>query len=160
MSNKTKWIHTSVHIFYDITKESFEQMNSLIESGRRPKPNGEPGWIITYDPDGRSFKAALVVITFSGIYLEALLHLLIVKKKGLKTYKEYDRRPYEVKLKLLGCSDELILEECEHYRKVRREIIHEKAHIDTEIIRFAQDEATKAFKLIGLVNNYFKVEMN
>ncbi len=158
MEENNTYVITNLRVFYDMVNEYFEQMNILWESGRQPKPNGEPGFINTFDPKRKSFKAALIVIAFSGIYLEALLHLRIVEEKGLKTFKEYDWKPYEEKLNLLGCSDKLIFEECKHFRQVRKEILHEKAHMDSETIRIAQEEATRAFKLIGMINDYFKIK--
>ncbi len=160
MDENKEFVVSNIRTFYKIAKESFEHMQKEFESGRRRKPNGEPGWILTLDPDQNSFKSALIAITFSGIYLEALLHHLIVEKKGIDIYHEYDRKPYEEKLRLLGCTTQSILSECKHYRTVRREVIHEKAHIDSETIRTAQDEATRAFKLIETINNHFGINMD
>jgi len=134
-------------------------MNASIESGKRPKPNGEPGWIITYDPEQKSFKAALIAITFSGIYLEALLHLLIVEKHGIELYKKIDRKSYEDKLELLRCTP-LIKEECKYYRDMRRDIVHEKAHFDAGKIYWAQEDAVRAFNFINSVNAYFKIHIS
>lgn len=135
-------------------------MELLQESGRRPKPDGEPGWILSYDPDQRGFKDAFVVIVFCGIYLEALLHLLIVQRHGDSVFKKYDRKSYGEKLSLLGCTDSSILSGCKHYQVVRREIVHEKAHSDSKIIRWAQDEASKSAQLIESINTYLKVVMS
>lgn len=154
-----KLAHTNVRTFYDMARESFELMNSLTESNRRPKPNGEPGWIITHDPAQMSFKAALITIIFCGVYLDALLHLLYVDKQGVENYKKYDRKIYEEKLELLGCDSPSIIDECKHYRTVRNGIVHEKAHLDKGKIRWAQDEAKKAFRLIELVNAHFGVNV-
>jgi len=73
----------------------------LIQS-RIPKPNGEPGWIITYDPEQRSFKNAFITIVFCGVFLEAMLHLLIVERKGFDIFNKYDRKSYKDKLQLLA----------------------------------------------------------
>jgi len=118
----------------------------------RPKPDGEPGSIITYDPERKSFKNAFVTIVFCGVYLESLLHLLIVKRFGTEIYEQYDRRSYEDKLRLLGCTDEVILEGCRHYRDARRDVVHEKAHMDRNNIRIAQDEAKLAMALIDKIS--------
>lgn len=160
MEENNKPAISNVRIFYNIAKESFEQMNQLFEAGRRPKPNDEPGWIFTFDPDQKSFKAAFVTIIFSGIYLEALLHLLIVERKGLSVYIESDKRrdTYAKKLKLLDCKEQFILEDSEHLRIVRNEIVHEKAHQDSGKQRTAQDEATRAFNLIEAIRKYFDIQ--
>lgn len=132
-----------------------------MQKGISPIPNSESGYIYTYDPDHKSFKAAMVTIIFSGVYLEALLHLLIVKTKGIEKYKQCDRkkREYEKKLKLLGCNDKKIIEECEHYRTVRLELVHEKAYLDQKVIRVAQKEATRAFDLVMSINAHFGVNI-
>ena len=129
MDKNNTFVVTNIRAFYQIAKESYELMQREFESGRRPKPNGEPGEIITYDPDQKSFKSALIAITFCGIYLEALLHHLIIEKKGLPALKkcERNRDTYEKKLTLLGFTEQSILDECEPYRTARKEIVHEKA---------------------------------
>jgi hypothetical protein len=158
-TNQSDFIQSNVWVFYRIAKESFESMKNDISSGRRPKPNGEPGWIITYDPEQKSYKAALVVIVFSGMFLEALLHLLIVNRKGIGTFKSYDGKKYEEKLRLLGCTEESILSLCENYRQVRREIVHEKAHLNKTTIRFAQKEAESAITMITRIADFFKLKL-
>jgi len=133
-------------------------MHSLMQNGRKPKPNGEPGYVLTYDPDHKSFKESLVAIIFSGIYLEALLHQLIVERKGIDEFKKVDFEIYEAKLKLLNCNDTSIINECEHYRNVRNELAHEKAY-DEQTIRRGQTEATRAFNMIKSINTYFDINM-
>lgn len=133
-------------------------MKDDIASGRRPKPNGEPGWIITYDPEQKSYKAALIVIVFCGMFLEALLHLLIVNRKGIVAFKSYDRKTYEDKLRFLDCTEESILNLCENYRKARREIVHEKAHLDQTTVLFAQKEAETAITMITRIADFFKLK--
>ncbi len=71
------------------------QWIKTLNQARRPKTNGEPGLIITYDPNQKSFKNAFITIVFCGVFLESLLHLLIVERKGLDTFKRYDWKPYQ-----------------------------------------------------------------
>ena len=157
-AHSTAFVPTNLSTFFAIASESLKRMEVLNESGRRPKPDGEPGWIISYDPDQKSFKEALATIVFSGIYLEALLHLLIVKEHGLSVFKKYDRKKTDAdKLSLLGCTDASIINACNHFKVVRKEIVHEKAHLDSKIIRYAQDEAAKSFKLIQSINTHFGI---
>lgn len=109
--NQSDFVHTNVRFFYEIAKESYEVMKDEFDSHRRPKPGGEPGWILTWDPDHKSFKKAFVTIVFCGVWFEAVLHLLIVKHKGVEVFKKYDRTSsYEGKLELLGCTDKSIIE--------------------------------------------------
>lgn len=160
MEDNNNFIVSNVWFFYRIAKDSHESMKTHFESGRRPRTDGEPGEIIKYDPEHKSFKAALVTVVFCGIYLEALLHHLIVRKKGLKVYDDYDYKTYKTKLKLLDCHEQSILDDCEHYKAVRKEIVHEKAYKDTETIRYAQNEATRAFKMIEAINKHFEINNN
>lgn len=156
---QSSFVYSNVRAYFEIAQESFRSMNSLMQNGRKPKPNNESGWINTYDPDHKSFKKALVTIIFSGVYLEALLHILIVEKEGLEKFNQYDRKTYEDKLQLLACNDEAIIAECEHYRTVRREIAHEKAHLDAKVIKMAQEEATRAFNMVESINAHFVINM-
>lgn len=158
-NNSHSFVHTNVRVFYHIAREAYMAMGENLNSRRKAKPDDEPGWIIKYDPEQKSFKNAFVTIVFCGVFLESLLHLLIVKREGLEIFEKYDRKCYEDKLRLLRCEDESILEGCKHYREARREIVHEKAHIDNKKIRVAQKEAAFAMELIQKIVTHFNLEM-
>jgi len=145
-------------VYKAIADEAYKKMNELIESHRRPKPDGSNGWIITFDPDQNSFKQSMIAIVFTGIWLEAFLHLLIVKKHGKEKFEEYDFKPYEDKLQLLGCSDPNIIERVKGFRKCRKELVHEKAHFDNGEIKKAQDEADNAHEMLVSLHNQFIVK--
>ena len=108
-----------------------------------------------YDPDRVSFKQAMIVIVFTGMWLEALLHLLIVRKYGKEKYKLYDRKSYEEKLLLLGNYENNILDSVSRFRKARKELVHEKAHFDNFEFKLAQDEANNAYELLIILHNIF-----
>lgn len=146
---------TNIATYRAIADEAHAQMIASIEAGRRPKPDGSPGWIITLDPEQTSFKQAMISIAFTGMWLEALMHLLIVQMHGEDVFKDYDFRSYEDKLKLLGCEDEGILERAKRFRKTRKELVHEKAYTDDGQIRRAQDEAENAHQLLAAVHDHF-----
>ena len=59
-------IYTNVSTYRAIAIEAFEAMRELVGSGRRPKEDGAPGWILQFDPNQKSFKQAMVVIVFTG----------------------------------------------------------------------------------------------
>ena len=42
---------------------------------------------MTYDPGQTSFKQSMISIVFTGIWLEALMHLLIVRRYGENKFK-------------------------------------------------------------------------
>lgn len=158
-NQESSFSHTNYFVFYKIVKESYEAMIEEDKSRRRPKPGGKPGSIITYDPDQKSFKNAFIVIVFCGVFIESLLHLLIVKHKGIKTFNKYDKKPLEKKLELLGCEEQSILELCGKFREIRREIVHEKAHLDNGLVCYAQEEAEIAFELVNKICATFQVVM-
>ena len=158
-NNDHSFIHTNLQVFYHIAEEAYIAMDEADNQSRGPNPNDEQRWIITYDPKQKSFKNAFITIVFCGIFLESLLHLLIVKHKGLDVFKKYDRKSYEDKLQLLGCDDQLILKGCGHYQEARRTVVHEKAHINNKHVRVAQKEAASAMGLIKNIVTYFKLEM-
>jgi len=158
-SAQQAFIHTNVHVFYTIAQESYTLMNESLAIYRRPKPGGEPGFIISPDPDQMSFKHSFITIVFCGMFLESALHILIVQREGVDVYKEYDYKSYEEKLSLLGCDDQAVIDQCNHLRKVRREIVHEKAYINTDSFRVAQNEADAAIKAINGVVSYFNLKM-
>jgi hypothetical protein len=159
-NNPHSFVHTNIRIFYHIAEEAYVAMYKDLNSSRRPKPNDEPGWIITYDPDQKSFKNAFITIVFCGVFLESLLHLLIVERKGLDTFKKCDWKPYKDKLQLLGCNDQSILEGSTQYQDARRQVVHEKAHLDDNSFRIAQKEAAFAMELVKNIVAYFNFEMD
>ena len=81
----------------------------------------------TFDPEQLSFKQAMISVVFTCIWLEAVLHLLIVRNLGREAYtNKVDFSGYAAKLTLLGCGDEDLLRNAERLREARRELIHEK----------------------------------
>ena len=154
MKSELKPVFTNVHIFGAIADAAYEKMSEDMDKNVRPNPDGA-GVIKTFDPEQTSFKEAMISIVFSCIWLEATLHLLIVRKLGRECFKEADWSTYEKKLQLLGCSDEQLLKNVALLRASRRELIHEKAHKEyndegkfTGALKTAQDEAENARAVI------------
>ncbi len=150
---------TNVKIYKAIADEAHKKMVELIEAGWRPKPDGSDGWIITYDPNQTSFKQAMITIVFTGMWLDASLHLFLVKKYGKKEViekkNEYDFTPYEEKLKLLGCTDAKLIADTKRFReKIRNTLVHEKAYKDDEI-RYTQNDTADAHELLIAIQKYF-----
>ena len=145
---------TNVDIYFAIAAEAQDEAERLENLSRRPNPDG--GFIITYDPERKSFKNSLIAITFAGIYLEALLFIAGVHQFGKKKYnKKYDNKSYKDKLQLFGVTDEALLAEAEHFREMRRDLVHEKAvqvgDLTADAIHIAQDEAKKAVSFVKKV---------
>lgn len=151
---------SNIAIYKAIADEAYAHMVAAMEAGRRPKPDGSPGWVLTLDPDRTSFKQAMISIVFIGMWLEALMHLLIVRRHGEDVFKKYNYRLYEDKLKLLGCRDQGILERVGRFRMARKELVHEKAYLDDGEIRRAQEEAENAHQLLTAVHRHFLEQPN
>jgi len=151
-------IFSNIAVYKAIADEAHQKMHELMDAGRRPRSDGSPGWIITYDQHQRSFKQSMIVIVFVGMWIEALMHLLIVREKGKEIFNKYDSKPYEVKLQLLGCSDKITIDCATRFRKIRRELVHEKAYFDNGEIKRAQDEADNAYALLIALHSKFKLK--
>jgi len=145
------FISTNASVFYQIAQESIAKVREDMALNRRPKPNGEPGFILTPDPERKGFKASFVAIVFSGFFIESALHILIARKCGVAIAKAAAHKSYEEKLKLLGCTDHALFELCKRFRIARREIVHEKAFIDNDRFLTAQDEAESAILLVNRI---------
>ncbi|MCY4059717.1 MAG: hypothetical protein OXG44_17155 [Gammaproteobacteria bacterium] len=157
MNAKRNPVFTNVHIFGAIADAAYERMSDDMDRNVRPMPDGSPGTVKTFDPEQQSFKDAMISIVFSCIWLEALLHLLIVRKFGRKCFRKVDRRrsSYGKKLSLLGCSDDRLLEWAERLRKSRNQLVHENAHLEYSEegmfqgeVKTAQDEAENARRVM------------
>jgi len=145
---------TNQKIYLNIAEEALAELERLTDQGRRPMSNGQQGYIVTYDPDRKSFKQAFIAIVFSCIYLEALLFAVGTKLYGRTEWSKSvnDRLPYEKKLPRLGVNDAELISESEYLRELRKEIIHEKlAGLELQELgtaRFAQKEAKRAVKFV------------
>lgn len=153
------FVLTNAEVYRTIADEAYQKMVQSIEAGRRPKPDGSAGWIVTYDPDQTSFKQAMVSLVFTGMWLEAMMHLLIVKAHGKDRFNEYDFKSYEEKLTLLGCTDAELLNSVSRFRKARRALVHEKAHFDDGEIRWVQKEAENAHGLLAAIYERFSEQL-
>lgn len=143
-------VHTNIEVYRAIAEDAFEEMIQLDSSSRRPKDDGANGFIITYDPEHKSFKKSMIVVVFTGMWLEALLHQEIVKKYGEAEFKKVDRKKtYEQKLALLGIHDQELMDKVKRFRETRKELVHEKAFLDEGQIKTAQKEANVANEVMS-----------
>lgn len=146
---------TNIEIYKTIADEAYQKMVQLMEAGCPPKPDGSAGRTIIYDPNQNSFKQSMISIVFTGMWLESLIHLLIVEKHGKEKFKEYDFKSYEEKLQLLGYTDQKLLDRVLRFRKTRKSLVHEKAHLDDGEIKLAQDEAKNAHQILICIHGHF-----
>ena len=161
MSSKQRYVFTNIDVFRAIADAAFMRMTDDGDLRSRPE-SVDSGHVKSFDPNQTSFKEALISVVFSSIWLEAALHLLIVETHGRERYEEVDRKSYEKKLGLLGCSDARLLKKVEQLREARKELVHEKAHLQTDkcgtftgTIRIAQDEAKNGHEVVAEVCERF-----
>ena len=77
-------LFSNLNTYLAIAKDSLAASKTIIATNRRPKPNGEPGFIITFDPDQKSFKRTLV----NGISVSPDGKTLTVAQQGVNAKKE------------------------------------------------------------------------
>ncbi|WP_251977334.1 hypothetical protein [Salinicola avicenniae] len=109
--------------------------------------------MIKYDPNHNSFKQSMIVVVFTGMWLEALLHQEIVFKHGVEVFKKYDFKSYREKLALLGIADTDLLDSVDSFKATRKELVHEKAFFDSGEIKVAQKEAELAHKIMESISH-------
>lgn len=163
MESTSPPVFTNVHIFGAIADTAYDRMAKEMEKSVHPMPDGSAGSIRTVDPEQTAFKQAMISVVFSSIWLEALLHLLIVWRFGKQKFKKVDRVTYENKLRLLGCKDKALLNKVKELRISRRELVHEKAHMEFDDdgnfvgeVTTAQDEAEIARAVMVGVRGWCK----
>ena len=139
-----------LHVYLTMAKEAMDESDRIGDAQTRPKPHGEPGSIITYDPKHRSFKNSLIAIAFAGMYLDTLLYITGMNRLGKVAYDRIDRKCYEDKLVALGIRESNILSACARFRTCRNELVHERAFQESESWA-AQVEARKAIDLIDQI---------
>jgi hypothetical protein len=148
-------VFTNLSIYLAIAEEALAESTRLLEAGRTPKPDGQPGYILSSDPGRKSFKQSFIAIAFAGMYLEALVALIGRARLGKAFYDE--------KLKVLGVNDERDLASCKRFRETRNNLIHEKAldfealrpdkKIRKKEIRVAQEEASLAVDFVKSIGS-------
>ena len=131
--------YTNVLVYEQIVNENYTGMVVDIDNGRTPKEDGS-GYIIKYDPTHASFKKSMIVVTFAGMWLEAIFHQFMVKNHSKNQFNKHGKDSYKEKLELMGISDSSILDSAEKFQKSRNELIHEKAFMDKGEIKLAQNE--------------------
>lgn len=147
------YLTTNAAIFESIVEDSYTLMLELIESVHTPKEGG--GHILKYDPCHQSIKEAFKVLIFVGATIEAIWHQKAVELKSKSFAEKKDRECKSVPLKLaaLGIDDQALLEKIKAYYSVRREIVHEKAYLNSykKNIFVAQKEAEEAVSILASV---------
>ena len=143
---------TNASVYLAIAEEAQAESARLAKLARRPKPDGQPGVIVTYDPNQKSFKNSLIAIVFATMYLETIFYLLGTKQFGSAEYnKEHDRKRLEDKLLLFGVKDHDLQTATKRLRERRKDLIHEKADLTANVVYAAQDEAKHAIALVKTI---------
>lgn len=66
----TQIFPSNVDVYAAIAEEAFAEMEKRLTEGRKLRADGK-GYINKFDPSQKSFKSALISITFSALWLEA-----------------------------------------------------------------------------------------
>ena len=144
---------SNVETYLAIAREAHAEMKRLDDESRRPKPDGSPGFIVTYDPEGRSLKHAMIAIAFAGMYFEAAVYVLARQKLSKAKAGEIDGMLYERRLPALGLIDQSLIDGAKALREARKDLVHEKAitpdELKTATFRFAQKSADQALAFIS-----------
>lgn len=150
--------YSNVSIYKSIAEEAYSDMVEHYAKNIRPKEDGTEGFIVSYDPFQMSFKKSMVAIVFTAMWLEAALHLTLVKKFGVESIKRINRNQklYEDKLRHLGINDADIISKVTKFRLTRNDLIHEKSYLDRGEIKKAQDEAHLASEIMQKVGSALK----
>ena len=146
-----KTVYSNLHTFGEIAGDAYEQMRAIQDIQQKPRSDGSEGLILTYDPSRQSFKQAVIAIAFFGIWIESLLHILIVDRFDEKTFLKYDFKSYRAKLELLGFADVPLLDSIDKFQIARKHLMHEKAHLDSGRLMFAQIEAQRAHEIFRAI---------
>lgn len=56
MNTDNDLIVTNIRVYYRIAKEAHLAMMDDLSRNRKPNPNNPNGWIVTFDPEQKSFK--------------------------------------------------------------------------------------------------------
>lgn len=139
--------YSNVLVYQQIVQENYAEMVADINNGRTPKEDGS-GYIIKYDYTQASFKKSMIIVTFTGMWLEAIFHQFMVKVHSKNQFNKHNKDSYKEKLELMGISNSEILNSAEKFQKTRNELIHEKAFMDRGEIKLAENEAEAAYKII------------
>jgi hypothetical protein len=148
---------SNLKTYLTIAEDALAEAERLDAASRKPMPNGKPGFIMTFDPDRRSFKQSLIALVFAGVYLEALMYIVGTQRLGKDAYMKLDRKKYEEKLVGLGISDPELLSSCKRFRESRNDLVHEKAieieKFSAAHLRNAQEEAKFGVDFVRSVAN-------
>lgn len=150
-----KILHSNVSTYKEIADEAYANMVRYRKDSKVPREDGSGGYVINYNLGQSAFRQSMVVIVFTGMWLEAFLHHHIVKTHDEETFKKYDRKSYRDKLILIGINDNDFLDKVDSFKNTRRELVHEKAHFDKGEIKWAEEEAESAYVIMECINDYF-----
>ncbi len=146
---------TNSSVYKAIALEAHKLMTDQVAANRRPRDDGKEGWILTHETSRTSFKQAMIVIVFVGMWIDAVLHMRVVEKLGHDRLKELRKTQdrYEDKLIALGHSDADLLGRVTKFRAGRNDLAHEKAYKETNVVyRVAQVDADAAIALMSTIS--------
>jgi hypothetical protein len=155
MSNQELRVFSNVQVFLDIAKEHLAQCEKSLDAHRTPRTDGVNGYILSPDPERRSFKSGLIAIAFAGVYLDALLRVVMILRLGMTKAQQLEMRTYETKMAALGVTDQDLLARTKDFRESRNDVMHEEPIVDGVLLKrspkAAQDEAKVGVTLVEAI---------
>jgi hypothetical protein len=144
---------SNLAVYRSIATDALAAAKEAERTRRRPREDGEPGSIITPDPARTSFKHSVIAIAFVGVYIDALVWIVGTQLLGEKAFAAIEKERLEERVKRIAIVDESFLKECEHFRRVRNDLVHEKARqtFTDERVWLAQREAERAVGFLVLL---------
>lgn len=117
-----------------------------------PKDDRSDGHTIKYDANLNAFRQSMIVIVFSGMWLEETLYQAIVSRTGLDIGKKNDFKTYQDWLVRLDIFETSLLDDVDAFMSTRAMLMH-KTNVDSNEILLAQTAADHAQKIIGSISH-------
>lgn len=156
MFNKTDENNYAISAYSRIIVEAFNQMVQDLELTGKPIMDGGREGKESFGHERESFKYAIIVVSFVGKWLHANLRSkMIATGMDQKKYLRHKAKPYEQRLMIIGCYDQIFIDKVACYRIARNKIIYEMERFDTAQILFVEEEAKKAYELFVELTNEF-----
>lgn len=143
---------SSASIYRNISTESYFKMNACIDEGKFPKDDRSDRHTIKYDANLNAFRQSMIVIVFTGMWLEETLYQAIVSSTGLDIGKKNDFKTYQDWLVRLDIFETSLLDDVDEFMSTRALLMH-TTNIDHNEILLAQTAAEHAQKIIGSISH-------
>jgi len=147
---------TNVRVYRAIAVEAAAIAERALLPRHGPIPLSGASFESYVEPGQESFKSAMIAVVFAGMYIEATLWLVGVATIGEERYSVIDRDLLEDRLIPIGILNEDLRAALARFRRIRRDLVHEKAIAvsrDKRPVHIAQTEAVWAKSVIEMLDD-------